>query len=89
MDRVCNLVFHIFGELRVQILITKIKQKDRYHPLIFPISNGMFLYQSSPKELIDPNKDTIFIMELHNWIKLRENQQGVVWEAKNKSCIFR
>ena len=41
--------------------------------LICPISNGMSLYQGAPKELPDPSKDIIFIMELYTLHKNGKN----------------
>ena len=68
MQRVCNLVFHILWELRVQILKNHENKAKRptfvSMSLIWcPISNGMFPSQSAPKVLLEPNKDIRFIME--------------------------
>ena len=64
--RICNLVFHILWEVRVQIL--KNYEDKAKRPLlkfvsmflIFPISNGMFPSQSAAKVLLESNKN------LHN-----------------------
>ena len=60
-----------------------------------PISNGIFLYQSATKVLLDPSTDIILwsIMDATLWsckncLKIGKTQQGVVWEAKHKPCMF-
>ena len=79
IQRVCNEVFHILWELCVQILKNhedKAKElllKFVSMSLICTISNGMFPYQNAPKVLLDPSKDTIFMMELY---KLHKNERN-------------
>ena len=56
--------------------------------LICPISNGMFLSQSAPKVLLDPNKDIRFIMELCKLHKIGRKTTRSACKAKYKPCIF-
>ena len=56
--------------------------------LICPISNERFPSQSAPKELLESNKNVIFIMELYKSHEIGRNQQRVFCKAKHKPFIF-
>ena len=103
MQRICNLVFHILGKLRVQIL-KRYEDKPKRLLVTFvsmtficPISNGIFPSQSAPKLILHPNKDFIFIMELYKLDKIgrkstrkglrRKTQNLHVWNNYSKLAL--
>ena len=91
IQRVCNLVFHILWELRVQI--TRIKQKERYLRLFRCPLYALFPMECSfPKVLQKYSLTQIKILgslwNCKNCIKVVEKQQGVACKAKHKPCIF-
>ena len=94
IQRVCNLVFHILWELRVQILKNHENKAKRTLLtfvsmfLICPISNGMFLSQSAPKVLLDPNKDIRFIMELYKLHKIGRKTTRSSLQSKTQTLYF-
>ena len=85
IQRVCNMVFHILWEFRVQMWkITKRKQKPPLLTLVSlsfinPISNGIFPSQSAPKVLLDPYKEIIVIIELYKLHK--------IWRKSTRSSL--
>ena len=94
MQRICNLVFHILWELRIKVLKNYEDKAKRplltffFMSLIFPIS----MQCSLPKGLQEHSLTQIRILcslwNGTNCIKLGENQQGIVCEAKHKPCMF-
>ena len=92
MQRVCNLVFHILWELRVQILKNHENKAKRptfvSMSLICPIFNGMFPSQSAPKVLLEPNKDIRFIMELYKLHKIVRKATRCSLQSKTQTLFF-
>ena len=55
---------------------------------ICPIYNGMFLSQSAPKVLLDPNKDIRFIMEFYKLYKSGRKTTRSSLQSKTQTLYF-
>ena len=50
-----------------------------------PISNGMFPSQSAPKVILHPNKDFIFIIQLHKLDKISRKSTTESLQSKTQT----
>lgn len=57
-------------------------------PQVSFILNEMFALQSTPKKLLNQTKGTIFIIALKKIHTIGGNYKLVVWQAKDRFCIF-
>ena len=91
IQNICNLVFHILWEFCVQMLNNYEDKAKRplltfvSMSLICPVSNERFPYQSASKELLESNKNVIFIMELYKSHEIGRKSTKSILQSKTQT----